>query len=53
MVAIEGETHATTIWCLIDEVAGGDWGVGGWPLTADDVRALAEAAPSSRNLGDL
>ena len=33
------------IWCIVEEVASGEWGIGGRTLTADDVRALAEAAP--------
>ena len=41
MVAIEGENMRPVTWVVIDEVKGGDWGVGGQPLTADDVKALA------------
>ena len=41
MVEIEGESMRRSIWCLVDEVASGDWGVGGQSLTADDVKALA------------
>jgi 4-oxalocrotonate tautomerase len=43
MVAIEGETMRRRIWCVVEEVANGDWGVGGQILTADDVRALARS----------
>ncbi len=43
MVAIEGENMRRTIWCIVEEVASGDWGVGGRTLTADDVKALARA----------
>jgi 4-oxalocrotonate tautomerase len=46
MVAIEGENLRETVWCIVDEVAGGEWGVGGRTLTADDVRALARATPA-------
>jgi 4-oxalocrotonate tautomerase len=46
MVAIEGENMRETVWCLVDEIAGGDWGVGGRTLTADDARALARATPA-------
>jgi 4-oxalocrotonate tautomerase len=28
-------------WCLVEEVASGEWGFGGQTLTADDVKALA------------
>jgi 4-oxalocrotonate tautomerase len=41
MVQIEGENMRRNIWCLLEEVASGDWGVGGQTLTADDVKALA------------
>ena len=41
MVEIEGENMRRAIWCVIEEVASGEWGVGGKTLTADDVRALA------------
>jgi len=43
MVEIEGENMRRTIWCVIEEVASGEWGIGGKTLTADDVRALARA----------
>jgi 4-oxalocrotonate tautomerase len=45
MVAIEGENMRQTIWCIVQEVSSGHWGVGGGTLTADDVRALARATP--------
>jgi 4-oxalocrotonate tautomerase len=32
-----------TIWWIVEEVASGDWGVGGRTLTADDIKALARA----------
>jgi 4-oxalocrotonate tautomerase len=41
MVEIEGENMRRGIWCVIEEVADGEWGVGGQTLTADDVKALA------------
>jgi 4-oxalocrotonate tautomerase len=43
MVQVEGESMRRTIWCVIEEVASGDWGIGGKTLTADDVKALARA----------
>ena len=45
MVAIEGENMRETVWCIVEEVASGEWGVGGRPLTADDARALARVTP--------
>ena len=41
MVSIEGENLRPATLVVIDEVKGGDWGFGGKPFTADDVRALA------------
>jgi 4-oxalocrotonate tautomerase len=41
MVAISGENMRQGIWCVIEEVADYEWGVGGQALTADDVKALA------------
>ncbi len=41
MVEIEGENMRQATWCVIEEVASGEWGVGGHILTADDIRALA------------
>lgn len=46
MAAIEGESMRSSIWCLVEEVASGEWGVGGRVLTADDVRPLARATPT-------
>ncbi len=40
MVEIEGENTRRAIWCMVEEVASGDWGIGGQSLTADDVKAL-------------
>jgi 4-oxalocrotonate tautomerase len=41
MVEIEGENMRQATWCLVEEIASGEWGIGGQPVTADDVRALA------------
>jgi 4-oxalocrotonate tautomerase len=43
MVEVEGESMRRAIWCVIEEVASGQWGIGGQTLTADDVKALARA----------
>jgi 4-oxalocrotonate tautomerase len=43
MVEIEGESMRRTTWCMIEEVASGEWGIGGRILTADDIKALARA----------
>ena len=46
MVAIEGENMRGVTWVKINEVASGDWAVGGVPLTAEKVKALASGQKS-------
>ncbi len=41
LVGIEGENMRPVTWCVIREVASGDWGIAGNPLTTADVKALA------------
>jgi 4-oxalocrotonate tautomerase len=41
MVAVEGENLRPVTWVVIEEVRGGDWAIGGKPLAARDVKALA------------
>ena len=41
MVSIEGENLRPVTWVVIDEVKGGNWAIGGKPLAATDVKALA------------
>jgi 4-oxalocrotonate tautomerase len=41
MVSIEGEHMRPVTWVVIEEVKGGQWGIGGQPLTAADVKAMA------------
>jgi 4-oxalocrotonate tautomerase len=41
MVSIEGEKMRSVTWVIIDEVKSGEWGIGGVPLTTNDVKALA------------
>ena len=52
MVQIEGENMRQTVWCMIEEVANGEWGIGGQSLASDDVKALATAAPAARAPGE-
>lgn len=40
MVAIEGEGLRPYTWVVVEEVRSGEWGIGGKPLGAADVRAL-------------
>ncbi|TAK74166.1 MAG: 4-oxalocrotonate tautomerase [Dehalococcoidia bacterium] len=44
MVAIEGENLRPVTWVVVEEVKGGDWGIGGKGLTAADVKAIAAGA---------
>ena len=41
MVAVEGENMRGVTWVKISEVASGEWGIGGQPLTAEAVKELA------------
>jgi 4-oxalocrotonate tautomerase len=41
MVSVEGERLRPSTWVIIDEVKNGDWGIGGKPITADMVNAMA------------
>ena len=41
MVEVEGENMRPVTWVRITEVEGGDWAIGGQPLNAADVRAMA------------
>jgi 4-oxalocrotonate tautomerase len=41
MVEVEGENMRGVTWVRINEFEGGDWAIGGKPLTAADVHALA------------
>jgi 4-oxalocrotonate tautomerase len=47
MVSIEGENLRSVTWIVIEEVKSGDWGVGGSPLTTQDVQALAASKPTA------
>jgi 4-oxalocrotonate tautomerase len=41
MVSIEGEPMREVTRVVVEEVKGGSWGIGGKPLTAADIKALA------------
>ncbi len=47
MVEIEGENMRPVTWCVVEEVASGDWGIAGKPLSTEDVLALARGVPVS------
>jgi 4-oxalocrotonate tautomerase len=46
MVEIEGENMRPVTWCVVREVASGDWGIAGNSLTTADVQALAAGVPA-------
>ena len=46
MVSIEGENMRSVTWVVVEEVASGAWGIGGKPLSTEDVKALAAGAPA-------
>jgi 4-oxalocrotonate tautomerase len=41
IVSIEGENMRKVTWVMIEEVKSGDLGIGGTPITTEDVKALA------------
>jgi 4-oxalocrotonate tautomerase len=41
MVGIEGENMREVTSVVLEEVKSGDWGIGGKPLSTEDVKALA------------
>jgi 4-oxalocrotonate tautomerase len=46
MVSIEGENMRGITWVVVEEVASGNWGIGGTPLRTEDVKALAAGVPA-------
>jgi 4-oxalocrotonate tautomerase len=45
LVEIEGENMRPVTWVVVEEVLGGDWGIGGQPIHVADVKALAAGQP--------
>jgi 4-oxalocrotonate tautomerase len=41
MVGIEGEAMRGVTWVRVQEIASGEWGIGGKAMTAADVQAVA------------
>jgi 4-oxalocrotonate tautomerase len=41
MIEVEGEPMRPVTWVRVQEVESGDWAIGGNPLSAADVRAMA------------
>lgn len=44
MISVEGEALRGVTWVRVQEFEQGDWAIGGKPLTAHDVQALASKA---------
>ena len=44
MVAVEGEAMRPVTWVRVQEIESGEWAIGGNPLTAAEVRAMAGPA---------
>jgi 4-oxalocrotonate tautomerase len=44
MVAIEGENMREVTWVVLEEVASGEWAIGGKALATEDVKAMAAGA---------
>ncbi len=45
VVSVEGEGLRPVTWVLIEDVASGEWGVGGQPVTTDDLRSMSRGNP--------
>jgi 4-oxalocrotonate tautomerase len=43
MVGIEGEAMRPVTWVRVVEIASGEWGIGGNPMRAEDIKAMAAA----------
>ena len=41
MVSIEGENMRPVTWVIIEDVASGDWAIGGRALTTEAVKSMA------------
>jgi len=44
IVSVEGEGLRPVTWVLIEDVASGEWGVGGQAVTTDAIRAMSQAS---------
>jgi len=42
IVSVEGEGLRPVIWVIIEDVASGEWGVGGQAVTTDAIRAMSQ-----------
>lgn len=46
VLSVEGEGLRQVTWVTIEDVQSGAWGVGGTPVTSDDLRKLAQSGPA-------
>ncbi|MGZ8160853.1 MAG: tautomerase family protein [Methylobacter sp.] len=44
IVSVEGEGLRPVTWVLIEDVASGQWGVGGQAVTTEAIRAISQAS---------
>ncbi|MFA6051502.1 MAG: 4-oxalocrotonate tautomerase family protein [Methylobacter sp.] len=44
IVSVEGEGLRPVTWVIIEDVASGEWGVGGQAVTTDAIRAMSQTA---------
>jgi 4-oxalocrotonate tautomerase len=44
IVSVEGEGLRPVTWVLIEDVASGEWGVGGQPVTTNALREINQAS---------
>ncbi len=44
IVSVEGEGLRPVTWVLIEDVASGQWGVGGQAVTTESIRAMSQAS---------
>ncbi len=43
VVSVEGEGLRPVTWVIIEDVASGEWGVGGQAITTDIIRTMSQA----------
>ena len=43
MLSVEGQAMRPVTWVRIQEYRGGEWAIGGSPLSAADVKTMADA----------
>jgi len=44
IVSVEGEGLRPVTWVIIEDVASGQWGVGGQAVTTEAIRAMSQAS---------